>query len=370
MTKYMLMLCLIGTLLAAQVSTGIPDQSLDRPLGNSGNDLLKIRRVGGYFDTTYSIKGLIKLLAEMNNGYVAYNVASWVGESGATSGHEYDAVNLLKTELLAFYNKFPHGSEVFYSTLNNGETAYVDTYGYHLDNQGTDENGQTVSYVPTYEDALNTSDAHHTYTLNFYGGRNTAAGPDISSHTEEVEITTQNGNIYKIYAYDTTTPLVLDMDGDDRLEASKGQWLPHTLAKNTKLFDFDMNGDGFNELVEWVGPNDGLLLTYTPGEKVTGNNLFGFSEGFKDGFEELSKLDTNADNKITGTELDTLSVWQDKNQNAVVDAGEVMSVKDLGITEIYVRHDNFISYFVQNGKNRTMWDWFPVMMMAKQTKNE
>jgi hypothetical protein len=365
MTKYILVLFLICGLLVAQQNQGDPTTSLDQPLNPVTPSLMKIRVVGNYFNN-WSIAGIIEQLAFMQVGSQGTSLWShYYVENPNTTESEAGNAALLKAELQAFYNNFPQGSEVFSASLNNGHTGYVDTYGYNIQNgQGNNQ---------TFDDYMGAST--NSYALNFYAGRNTAAGDAsgytgyVNESTSEVIINTSTGNEYRIYAYDSTTPLVLDMDGDGRLEASKGEWLPHALnQKAEQLREFDMNGDGFDELVEWIGPNDGLLLTYTPGEKVSGNNLFGFAKGYVDGFEQLSTLDANSDSKISGEELNTLSVWQDKNSNARVDAGEVMSVKELGITELGVRHANLISFFVQNGKNSTVWDWHPVMMMVKKSR--
>jgi hypothetical protein len=364
MTKYILVLILISGLLLAQQNSGDPTTSLDRPLSPVTPSLMKIRVVGNYFNN-WSIAGIIQTLATMRIGSDGSLWSHYYVDNPATAESETSNAAILKAELLNFYNNFPQGAEVFSASLNNGHTGYVDTYGYNIQN-GNSNNQSYDDYIGT---------ATNSYALNFYAGRNTAAGDasgassNPSESTSEVIINTSSGNEYRIYAYDTTTPLVLDMDGDGKLEASNGEWLVHELKQeNSALKEFDMNGDGFDELVEWIGPNDGLLLTYTPGVKVTGNDLFGVAKGYVDGFEKLSTLDADQDGKITGEELKTLSVWQDKNGNALVDDGEVVAVCELGITELGVRHTNLISYFVQNGKNLTVWDWNPVMMMVKKDR--
>ena len=338
-----------------------PMSYLDRPVTDTSFSLLKFRSTGNFFNNL-TIANVINRLLGMN-----------VRQAGSSTWEKYwtkGDVASLKSELTAYYNNFPSSSEVFSATLANGETAYVDSYGSKLSND------QSSSYDQYFG-------ANQSSTLTFYAGRNSSAGTSnyhyehysdynanfkTSDSTSELVITTSNGNEYKIYGYDTSTPLVLDMDGDGKLVASNGQWLPHNFTGKGQvpLVAFDINGDGFVEVVEWVGPNDGLLLVYKPGEPVTGNNLFGFAEGTTDGFEKLSLLDTNNDQKITGDELATLSVWQDKNANAKVDDGEVKSVAELGITEINAAHTNLRSSFRQNGINKVMWDWHPVMFMVKK----
>ena len=219
-----------------------------------------------------------------------------------------------------------------------------------------------------------------TQTLTFYAGRNSTSyvnngAWDLGSNASVTKaqaksvltIKTSSGKTYNIQAYSTTTPLVLDMDGDGKLEASKGQHLPHELAIDpANMVNFDINGDGFDELVEWVGPNDGLLVRYTEGEEMTGLNLFGSATGFQDGYQSLSVLDANKDNVISGAELEGLSVWQDANGNAKVDAGEIKTVQALGITEINVTHIGLKSSFLRDGKYATMWDWHPCTIVVRK----
>ena len=165
------------------------------------------------------------------------------------------------------------------------------------------------------------------------------------------------------------TPLVLDMDGDKKLQASGGQWLPHRFHPKAKTATFDINGDHFAEFMEWVGPNDGLLVRYEKGE-MSGLNLFGDAGGFKHGFEKLSVLDKNNDKAISGEELKGLSVWQDKNGNARVDKGEIKSVEDLKITSLSLKHRMFSSSFVQDGKTKSMWDWHPAIQVIKKIRKQ
>jgi predicted nucleic acid-binding Zn-ribbon protein len=219
-----------------------------------------------------------------------------------------------------------------------------------------------------------------TQTLTFYAGRNSTSyvnngAWDLGSNASVTKaqaksvltIKTNSGKTYNIQAYSTTTPLVLDMDGDGKLEASKGQHLPHELATDpANMVNFDINGDGFDELVEWVGPNDGLLVRYTEGEEMTGLNLFGSATGFQDGYQSLSVLDANKDNVISGAELEGLSVWQDANGNAKVDAGEIKTVQALGITAINVTHIGLKSSFQRDGKYATMWDWHPCTIVVRK----
>lgn len=177
------------------------------------------------------------------------------------------------------------------------------------------------------------------------------------------------GKKYQLYDHFYTSPLVLDLDGDGNLEASKGEWLPHKYD-NAKVVEFDIDGDQFVELTEWVGTNDGILLVgYEKGKEINANYMFGEAGGYKNGYEKLSLFDANGDKQISGDELKTLSVWQDKNGNGKVDDGEVVAVSELGITSISLTHDQLVSSFVQKGETRKLWDWYPTYFRLKKTPN-
>jgi hypothetical protein len=272
------------------------------------------------------------------------------------------------------------------AALNMGESAYfTNRYGSDEGDVHTDSgtahttSGQNYDGVKgwghadkyAHDDDLNVPPGNKKELGYYFGRGNTTWGDegvseeDATKHLQISFIAEQTE--YVFYARATQTPLVLDMDADGKLDASNGQWRPHEY-QSKKLVSFDMNGDGFIEKVEWVGPNDGLLVQYDGGE-ITGKNLFGSEGGrYTNGFEKLSILDANKDNKLTGDELSTLSVWQDKNSNAKVDAGEISSVASLGITEIKITHTNFVGSFIQNGERRNIWDWYPCTFEVKRTK--
>ncbi len=381
MKKYIIFLLMLSTMLAAQ-EVNI-NASLDRPFKEADvGTAVSIRVVGNYFKGI-SIASIFNKLATLQQ--IASSTEEYSTTHYTANGWDFDGnftvftafwsadqnLNALKSELSGFYNNFPQSSEVFTNSLCNSSdpyntVAYYDWFGREIE--------RSTAYDGDLDANLN-ANGTTTQTLRFYAGRSTAAGTGTNDYsaTDEIEITTSNGVRYNIYAYDTTTPIVLDLDGDQKLEASGGEWLPHAANKNaTKWVEFDINGDGFDEAIEWVGPNDGLLLSYVPGigEKASGNCLFGDAKGYVNGYEQLSTLDKNGDKKLTDAELDTLSVWQDKNGNAAIDIGEVTSVKNLGITEINTSNTNMMSFFVRDGKNYLMWDWYPTMLMVKKTKNK
>ena len=68
----------------------------------------------------------------------------------------------------------------------------------------------------------------------------------------------------------------------------------------------------------------------------TSSKLEGTKE-WRDGFEAMSALDFNKDGVLTGLELESLALWFDRNQNGISELGEVIQVKEVGITELGYR---------------------------------
>ena len=164
--------------------------------------------------------------------------------------------------------------------------------------------------------------------------------------------------VYQINEANNVSPIVLDLDGDGKIEASNGQYLAHD-SFSDKVVTFDFFGNGFPMLMEWVGPNDGLLCHPNADGSVKGNNLFGSANGFKNGYEEMASLDVDNSGSLEGAELKDLRVWTDVNANGIAEANELKSLDELGITSIKVSHNNYASTFVRNGQTFKSFDWWP-----------
>lgn len=173
---------------------------------------------------------------------------------------------------------------------------------------------------------------------------------------------------WQISTLNTVSPILLDMDGDGKIQASGGEWLPHEKLHTERLAFFDFYGDKFPVLMEWAGPDDGILCRPNPDGSIDGTSLFGTANGFKDGFEALKALDSDSNGRLEGAELDGLYVWLDTNGDARPQPSEVRPIQEHGITEISVNHKNYVSYFVQNGERQAMFDWWPQMYELNRIK--
>jgi hypothetical protein len=131
----------------------------------------------------------------------------------------------------------------------------------------------------------------------------------------------------------TTTPLVLDLNGDG----------VQTLSLDDGV-QFDLLNTGSKQSVGWVDKHDGLLVMDLNGDGMinSGAELFGdhtqLADGSlaKDGWAALAALDSNADGLIDAKDaaFNALNVWVDANSDGVSAAAELYTLNDLGINAI------------------------------------
>ena len=127
-------------------------------------------------------------------------------------------------------------------------------------------------------------------------------------------------------------PLILDLDGD-------GIELVSMADSNAY---FDLNSDGIREKVQWISPDDGMLVL----DKNADGEINGVDELFGNpstiGFEDLRQYDDNNDGKIdiNDTKFSQIRVWQDANSNGSVDAGELTTLNERNITEISLNYQD------------------------------
>lgn len=230
---------------------------------------------------------------------------------------------------------------------------------------------QTTEFVG--EDCFTIGDSQYGNSESIY----LAAGQTLlltEVWIEEFWLQTNNFDVYhnanwQVCGKKIISPLVIPMNGTNKIEASGGTWLPHGRQfYNKKKALFDFYGNGFPVAMEWVGPNDGLLCQPKANGSVDGTCLFGTATGYRHGFEQLSTRDKNRDLAVTGKELDGLCIWQDANGNARVDSGEVKSVQESGITSLSLRHVDFRSDCMMNGKKTALYDWWPTVLELKKVQ--
>ena len=116
-------------------------------------------------------------------------------------------------------------------------------------------------------------------------------------------------------------------------------------SDKTTAVDFPLDPRAKNKWVTWRAGESMPLVVYDQqktGKITSAEQLFGqhtFGKNWKDGFEALASLDANGDGKLSGEELKDLSLWFDKNQNGVSESGEVVDIREAGVTELYFTKD-------------------------------
>jgi hypothetical protein len=125
-------------------------------------------------------------------------------------------------------------------------------------------------------------------------------------------------------------PVVIDLgsDGIEFLSRSAG-------------VRFDYTGDGSRQATAWFGPQDGLLAyDVNLDGAITDAKEFVFTRWAPEATTDLEALalafDSNQDGQLSAldAEWSKFGLWIDANSNAVNEAGEFVSLSDLGIRSI------------------------------------
>jgi len=254
---------------------------------------------------------------------------------------------------------------------NSFEQELITAFGGFNFNGGSD--GERSSWPGRSTGIYDIKSGSLNYIVGSYS-ENFAEEGDVNITKVGNKIATLN---YMVNAVVMQSPIVLDINGDGKLDTYNNHYLPVQYInnyKNLRIIEFDISNIGYKMLVEHIGPNDGYLvkpenveLTLKTG-KIEAVEMFGTAGGFSDGFQKLSLLDKNKDNKLTQEELKGLYVFVDKNINFKVDKGELKTLSELGITEIGVNHNNYESYYIRNGKEYKMWDFWPITLDVRKVR--
>ncbi len=177
------------------------------------------------------------------------------------------------------------------------------------------------------------------------------------------------------------SPVMLDLNHDGKLGTTGVSTAKSRIDNDVNAtVDFDLDGDGKKEHVEWMnGDGDGMLVDDRDGGateamhgdgEIDGKRLFGDEGGkYANGYEKMKALDTNDDGKLSGSELDGLKTWIDDG-DAKIEEGELKTLAELGVTEIGLKMELTAndrgealmrSTFTQNGEQHISEDvWFGV----------
>lgn len=327
----------VGTL-KGWVSGNLRDYGFDRQKNRYGV-------TSGELNTMYHLN---------NSKYMgsSYNYSGWSSsESGSVKTSTSSSRQKNTTNK---YTKYKENKSKMTTTYDGSKLTYTGT---------TYEPGTILVGDP--DSIFNAYTANGKATINEirddYYTRNHVYERDHITQDTVTNTTTKTGTKTVVYQMNSTrvySPIVLDLDGDGKIEASNGQYLAHD-SFSDKVVAFDFFGNGFPVLTEWVGANDGLLCRPNADGSVKGTNLFGIANGFDNGYEEMASLDVDNSGSLEGAELKDLRVWTDVNANGIAEANELKTLDELGITSIKVSHNNYASTFVRNGQTFKSFDWWP-----------
>lgn len=135
---------------------------------------------------------------------------------------------------------------------------------------------------------------------------------------------------FKDQSMGIVSPIILDLDSDG----------VQTVSAADSNARFDMNGDGNRDDTSWISNGDGFLFL----DRDENGTLSGIAEmsftidvaGAATDLKGLAAFDSNGDEKISAADqrFDQFMVWHDANGNGNVDAGEILSLADIGLAEI------------------------------------
>ena len=126
--------------------------------------------------------------------------------------------------------------------------------------------------------------------------------------------------------YGFVSPIAIDLNGDgvQTISIDKGVM-------------FDIGNTGEKVKTGWLSGKDGFLAVDNNRNGLIDNRdeLFG-GTGVGAAFEKLASFDSNNDGLVNSLDanFDQILVWQDANENAVTDLGELRSLSAAGVSEL------------------------------------
>lgn len=235
--------------------------------------------------------------------------------------------------------------------LEDGESLDVSVSGTDEGSYTFQSGEQSKTFTHSWNgDTQDDGAIDHTATLT--------PSANYSGPSDDVKVTVKNSGTATVYDDDEDKrhdPLALDTNKDGFISTSdletSGTYFDITGEKvNCEAREAAL-GYGLRERVGWIKSED-ALVTY---DKNDNGQIDGISEVFgnmnESGFEELKRLiDSNHDNIIDRRDelFNRLQVWNDFNQDAKVQEGELQSLKDAGITSIDL---NYVSTNIEINGN-------------------
>jgi uncharacterized surface anchored protein len=155
-----------------------------------------------------------------------------------------------------------------------------------------------------------------------------AKNPINTTKTDTITLTSGKNDM----SWDASiTPIAIDLNGDGI----------HTIARQDMTGSFDLLGTGKAIQSGWLSKGDGFLAIDKNGNgKIDDiSELFGgASKG--SGFAKLATYDSNGDGVVDAKDANfsELRIWQDANSDGKTDAGELMTLAQVGVTSLKVAY--------------------------------
>jgi hypothetical protein len=357
--------------------TALPDAEYNSVAlaGNTVNELLSKETfssnagIVGWTSTATagSVSAVTTLAAPLGSFLGSFSDAAGTQKVSKTYAYGAAKANTAVTIEFDMYELDAWNGELFKVFVNNTMTS---ARSYHAAG-GIADGGVDVGNLSTANATVsNTEEVHHyvlkgttdasgNLTLGF-GSTTPGALATSSWGIDNVVITTAagtnttlslaglNAGTYKLYSADAAgnlsaaangevkvvtvvaPPVTLDLNGDGHIHYTQAT--------------LDINLDGQLDRSGWVGAEDGLLFHNKFGDgslRETGQYQFAQSKDQTDLQGLAQVFDTNQDGWLNAQDarFEEFAAWSDKNQDGKVDAGELVSLQDLGIESIHLVHE-------------------------------
>jgi hypothetical protein len=135
---------------------------------------------------------------------------------------------------------------------------------------------------------------------------------------------------FKDQSMGIVSPIILDLHGTGI----------RTVSASNSGAAFDMDGDGRADDTSWIGSGNGFLFLDRDGNgTMSGIGEMSFTadaEGAETDLAGLGAFDSNGDGKLSSADarFGDFGVWRDANGNGAVEAGEILSLADIGLVEL------------------------------------
>lgn len=284
-----------------------------------------------------------------NNDDGSYSASQW-DTTGAYNWASYTAYYNASSQNTAEVFNYDNGTSttIYYSNQSDRNIGLF--YEYRDSAGRLIRTYDRTSYSTTTEVKY---DVDNQYNWKSYSVTSTQARHDTPA-TYYYRIVYDNGSVYTGYQLPSSPggghgPVALDLDGDGTIDLKQ---LPSSLSPSVPRFDW--NCDGTREQTSWIGSGDGLLVIDLASDGTAGadgvidqakelafNLWLGDGNGnIPHGISDLEALrlafDSNHDNVFDNNDerWGEFRIWRDTNQNGTVEAGELKTLTETGITRL------------------------------------